>query len=380
MLRVQARVALAEDTPKTYRVLERAFRLRQGEARLRASCSTASSRTTCTSSSRWTASEPWSSGMHALLIRIAKNLNSYWRRKKGSVFAERYFARAVEGCYPIKRALVYVLNNGRKHGVWSSPTRPDPYSSGPWYTGWDGPRDSCRPLRSPPVVRANDMYLGMPQLPERVPRPRPRYSLRLTEPRSCREGQGEGLLGLLRAGENPGCKGLLGPRVAVWIARRKAAAGLWAIHTATRGPKRPSVAGGSLPLLPRRNGAPASPVSQRSNPNPNPNPQPPPGPPRAPPCQIPALQGPSAAFLHGRYPRSTHDSGDRLLVAGRSCRPAGEMHDYTQGSLPRAVWVLAIPMVLEMAMESTFAVIDVFFVAEAWGRGGGGGRCPASRC
>ncbi|HEX6886177.1 MAG TPA: MATE family efflux transporter [Planctomycetota bacterium] len=41
----------------------------------------------------------------------------------------------------------------------------------------------------------------------------------------------------------------------------------------------------------------------------------------------------------------------------------GEMHDYTQGSLPRAVWLLAIPMVLEMAMESTFALVDVYFVS-----------------
>jgi putative MATE family efflux protein len=41
----------------------------------------------------------------------------------------------------------------------------------------------------------------------------------------------------------------------------------------------------------------------------------------------------------------------------------GETHDYTQGSLPRAVWLLAIPMVLEMAMESTFALVDVYFVS-----------------
>lgn len=41
---------------------------------------------------------------------------------------------------------------------------------------------------------------------------------------------------------------------------------------------------------------------------------------------------------------------------------SGEATDYTKGSLRKAVFLLAIPMILEMILESVFALVDLFFV------------------
>jgi putative MATE family efflux protein len=55
-------------------------------------------------------------------------------------------------------------------------------------------------------------------------------------------------------------------------------------------------------------------------------------------------------------------AGDRFwTIVGEALR--GSRRDYTEGPIGRAILLLAIPMVLEMVLESVFAVVDVFWVS-----------------
>src|SRR5689334_13195275 len=42
----------------------------------------------------------------------------------------------------------------------------------------------------------------------------------------------------------------------------------------------------------------------------------------------------------------------------------GTEADYTKVALKRAIFLLAVPMVLELALEATFAVVDIYFVGK----------------
>lgn len=53
----------------------------------------------------------------------------------------------------------------------------------------------------------------------------------------------------------------------------------------------------------------------------------------------------------------------RLRTAIAQALRGAHTHDYTQGPVGRAVLLLAIPMVLEVALESVFALTDIFFVS-----------------
>ncbi len=56
------------------------------------------------------------------------------------------------------------------------------------------------------------------------------------------------------------------------------------------------------------------------------------------------------------------DGSERSLWSSVREALRGSHQDYTTGSLNRSILLLAIPMVLEMVLESLFAVVDVFWV------------------
>ena len=72
-------------------------------------------------------------GVRGLAVRVAKAVNRALSRK-GRVWADRYHARMLRTPREVRNALVYVLNNWRKHlrGVRGL----DPCSSARWFGGW----------------------------------------------------------------------------------------------------------------------------------------------------------------------------------------------------------------------------------------------------
>ena len=98
-------------------------------------------------------------GMISVTVRIARALNRLWKRG-GRVFADRYHARILTTPRAVRIALIYCINNARKHGSWLA-KMPDVFSSGPWFEGWkrDGRREPAD-SRSRWLVRARTWLLS----------------------------------------------------------------------------------------------------------------------------------------------------------------------------------------------------------------------------
>ena len=76
-----------------------------------------------------------SRGIQGLAVRMARGVNRLWDRT-GKVFADRYHDRILRTPREVRRAVAYVLQNARKHGVPLPEGAIDYCSSGRWFEGW----------------------------------------------------------------------------------------------------------------------------------------------------------------------------------------------------------------------------------------------------
>ena len=99
-------------------------------------------------------------GVQGLAIRTARAVNRTLGRA-GRVWADRYHSRALGTPREVRNALVYVLNNMKKHiSDARRPAATDPCSSAPWFTGWRHPSAPPPAGVRAPVVAAKTWLLG----------------------------------------------------------------------------------------------------------------------------------------------------------------------------------------------------------------------------
>jgi REP element-mobilizing transposase RayT len=80
------------------------------------------------------------SGVSGLVIAFAKRLNALLERVTGKVWQSRYHARALTTPAQVRNALVYVLQNFKKHGATThGGPIVDHQSSAPQFDGWRMP-------------------------------------------------------------------------------------------------------------------------------------------------------------------------------------------------------------------------------------------------
>ncbi|MDB5216378.1 MAG: hypothetical protein JWO86_4305 [Myxococcaceae bacterium] len=78
------------------------------------------------------------SGVSGLVIAFAKGLNKLLERVRGKVWGDRYHSRELTTPTEVRRALLYVLQNVRKHGFELPGIWIDPLSTGRRFNGWIG--------------------------------------------------------------------------------------------------------------------------------------------------------------------------------------------------------------------------------------------------
>ncbi len=97
-------------------------------------------------------------GMKSFSVRANRLFNAAHGRGRGRVWGDRYHRRDLTNARQVRNAIVYCLQNYKKHqGVRSGVRRIDPCSSARWFTGWNAIRapaadDGPRPSEVPGTV------------------------------------------------------------------------------------------------------------------------------------------------------------------------------------------------------------------------------------
>jgi putative transposase len=93
-------------------------------------------------------------GIQGLAGRCARAINRAATRR-GKVWSDRYHARALRTPREVRTALIYVLQNFRKH--LRAPAVIDPRSSGAWFDGW---ARGAEPSAQPSPVKSARTWLA----------------------------------------------------------------------------------------------------------------------------------------------------------------------------------------------------------------------------
>lgn len=101
-------------------------------------------------------------GMRATGVRLAAAINSHLGRR-GPVIADRFHWREIKSPRDARNALLYVLNNARKHALEAGVPIPidwiDPRSSAAWFTGWSDAEPKQLRSDAKPVANARTWLL-----------------------------------------------------------------------------------------------------------------------------------------------------------------------------------------------------------------------------
>jgi REP element-mobilizing transposase RayT len=105
-----------------------------------------------------------SRAMQGLAVRLARSMNRRLK-ERGSVFSDRYHSRALRTPLEVRRALVYVLHNHRRHLTGRGrPSRFDVFSSAAYFDGFATPilrwpKSGFVPPKEPPVSHSKTWLL-----------------------------------------------------------------------------------------------------------------------------------------------------------------------------------------------------------------------------